>query len=264
MAYQPPVPDAINAANSSTAALISLAVTGASYSGSSLVLTGAWAGGGSSAYVGFVFWVAGFTGAATGNNSTGATGFTCTASSAGSVTLTVTGGYNGFAGTPVASQMFIGTAVDCTTSPVSAISMFAISDKQSLTNGVQLQWSQDNTNWDKVQDVTAYANNCAFVSDKVRGRYFRVVYINGSTTQTYFRLQTLTSGTNTSGTVRDLDTNVGGDDEAQLVRAIITGVASLGTPPNLTTGVYTQVVTDVYGSQQVVIGGQAADAFGRA
>src|SRR5208282_3617654 len=265
MAYLPPTPDAVNAANSSTTPLISLAVTGASYSGSSLVLTGTWAGGGSSAYVGMYFYVTGFTGAGVGNNSAGPVGwFPCTASSAGSVTLTVTGGYNGFTGSPVASQVFIGTAVDCTASPVSTVSMFAISDKASFASGAQLQWSQDNTNWDKVQDVTANAGECAFVSDKVRARYCRAVFINGSTTQTYFRLQTLFSYTNTSGTVRDLDTSIGGDDEAQLVRAVLTGIASLGTPPNATTGQYTDVVTDVYGSQQVVIGGQAADAFGRA
>jgi len=263
MAYLPPIPDSVISSNSSTTPLISLAVTNASYSGSSLVLTGAWVGGGSSAYVGFVFYVSGFIGAAVGNNSSGSTGFVCTASSAGSITLTVIGGYNGFTGSPVASQMFIGTAVDCTASSISSATVFSFSDKVSLVNGAQLQWSQDGTNWDKIQDATAYANNCAFISDKVRGRYFRAVYINGSTTQTYFRLQTMVSSTNTSGTVRDLDTNVGGDDEAQLVRAVITGTASLGTPPNAATGIYTQVVTDVYGSQQVVIGGQAADAFGR-
>ena len=264
MSYIPPVPDQVNAANSSTSILVSLAVTNASYSGSSLVLTGAWGGGGSSAYVGFIFWVDGFTAAGVGNNSTGATGFTCTASSAGSITLTVVGGYNGFTGSPIAHQVFVGTAVDCTASPISAITVFAFSDKGSAVNGLQLQWSQDNSVWtDHTQDTTLIAGESALISDKVRGRYYRVVYVNGGSNQGVFRLQTLQSATNTSGTVRDLDSAIEGDDEAELVRAVLTGVTSLGTPPNTATGVYTQVVTDVYGSLQTVVGGQAADAFGR-
>lgn len=167
--------------------------------------------------------------------------------------------------TPLAANaVFQGTTVDCTAQFISSIMVFAWSDVASATGGFKLQWSQDNVNWgDHDQTDTAVANTSSIISDKIRARYFRVQYTNGGTEQTKFRLQTLISSTNTSGTVRDLDTIISGDDEAQLVRSIITGIATLGTPPNLTTGKYTQVVTDVYGSQQVVIGGQAADAFGR-
>ncbi len=134
MAFLPPTPDVVNAGNSSTTPLVALTVTGANYSGTSLVLTGGWATGGSSAYVGQYFYVAGFTGAGVGNNST-FNGFICTASSAGSITLTVVGGYNGFTGAPIASQMFIGTAVDVTASPISAVTMFSISDQSSINFG---------------------------------------------------------------------------------------------------------------------------------
>ena len=261
MAFQPPVPDQVNAANSSTSPLVSLAVTGASYSGSSLVLTGAWTGGGSSAYVGLTFYVSGFTSAGVGNNSTNA-GFVCTASSAGSITLTVVGGYNGFTGAPTAAQMFIGTSVDATVSPVSSVTMFAISDQASVPYGAMIQWSQDNTNWlDHIQAATATAAESCVVSDKVRARYFRIVYIS-SATQSYFRLQTLVSYTNTSGTVRDLDTAVWGDDEAQLVRSVGTG-APVAATSAATSSAYRTVAVDFYGNQQVAIGGGAADAFGR-
>jgi len=94
-----------------------LAVTGASYSGSSLTLTGSWTTGGSNAYVGSYFYVgaggtgsgySAFSGTSVGNNTstTGAHGGAiCTASSAGSITLTLTGGYNGMgSGSPVAIQ----------------------------------------------------------------------------------------------------------------------------------------------------------------
>jgi hypothetical protein len=82
------------------------------------------------------------------------------------------------------------------------------------------------------------------------------VHINGTTTQGIFRLQAIQSVTNTSGTVRDLDTEVAGDDEAQLVRAVLTGVASVSSK-------YTDVQTDPHGNLRVAFGAAASDAFGR-
>src|SRR5271157_1920601 len=254
MAYLPNSPDQINAANSSTAILESLAVTGASYSSSSLVLTGTWLT--DVTRVGSYYYVSGFTGAGVGNNATNA-GFVCTAQGANTITLTVVGGYNGLTGTPIASRMFVGTAVDCTASAISSISAFAFSDQNSFLNGVQMQWSQDNTNWqDHLQRTTLTTNESSLISDKVRARYFRVVYINGATSQTVFRLQTVASATNTSGTVRDLDSAVYGDDEAELVRSICTGRQ---TP----TGIFTDILTDILGNLNVGFGGIASDAFGR-
>ncbi len=258
MAFQPTVPDSVNAANSSTSPLETLAITGASLTGSpptNLVLTGTWSS--VPGRVGQYYYVSGFTGAATGNNSTIA-GFVCTAQGVNTITLTDAGGYNGFTGAPTAAQMFIGTAVDCTAQPICSVTTFAFSDQASTTNGLQLQWSQDNTNWDHIQRETNTAGASSIVSDKVRARYFRVVYINGAVSQTYLRLQTLLSTTNTSGTIRDLDTLVNSDDEAMICRSILTGRAS---PSSGYT--YTDVITDVYGSLQVVVGGAAADAFGR-
>ena len=119
MAYIPSAPDRVDAGNSTTTPLVSLAVTGASYSGSSLVLTGAWGTGGANAYVGFYFNVTGFTGVATGNNQYAI----CTASAAGSITLSMTGGYNGFTGSPTAAQAFTGTAVDVTATAIATITV---------------------------------------------------------------------------------------------------------------------------------------------
>ena len=79
-------------------------------------------------------------------------------------------------------------------------------------------------NWDDhSQKDTVTALESGIISDKPRARYYRVVHINGTTSQGIFRLQTIPSATNTTGTVRDLDTVVQGDDEAQLVRAVLTG-----------------------------------------
>lgn len=156
-----------------------------------------------------------------------------------------------------ANATFTGTAVDCTAQAISSITATVFSDQASALGGMQLQWSQDGSNWgDHNQVMTNSASASTVISDKVRARYFRIVYVNGTVNQTAFRLQTLLSATNTSGTIRDLDTGVNSDDEAQQVRAVLTGKTTPGSK-------YTDVITDVYGSLQTVVGGQAADAFGR-
>jgi hypothetical protein len=161
----------------------------------------------------------------------------------------------------IANATFTGTAVDCTASAISCVTVFCFSDQASAVNGMQLQWSEDGTNWDHIQKTTAMASISCVLNDKVRARYYRAVHINGAVNQGVFRLQTIQSATNTSGTIRDLGSEVFQTDEAQLCRSVLTGKSSTGlaTPTNT----YTDVITDVYGSQQVVIGGQAADAFGR-
>ena len=158
-----------------------------------------------------------------------------------------------------AGATFTGTVVDCTALSISTVTVFSFADQDSATNGLQLQWSQNNSNWDHIQQVLVTANESGVVSDKVRARYYRVVYINGTVNQGVFRLQTLQSSTNTSGTIRDLDTSVDGDDEAQVVRAVLTGKTTVGP-------YFNDVKTDVVGNLQIGFGplGASVDAFGRA
>jgi len=248
-------PDQVIASNSSTTTLESLIVTGASYNASTaaLTLTGAWSS--IPGRVGQYYYVDGFTGAATGNNST-ITGFICTAQGANTITLTDATGYSGFTGQPVAAQMFVGAAVDCTASLVASISVSVISDQASLANGMMLEWSDDGVNWDHIQSVAAVGGRSNLISDKTRARYFRAVYINGAFSQGYFRLQTITSAVNTSGTVRDLQSSVYATDEAELVRSVVTGQQTI-------TGQFVNILTDILGNLNVGFGGIASDAFGR-
>jgi hypothetical protein len=83
-----------------------LTVTGASFTGSSLTLTGAWVTGAGNAYAGTYFDVTGFDDPPDqANNGL----FICTASSAGSITLTDAAGLNHFSGSPKAKQLFLST-----------------------------------------------------------------------------------------------------------------------------------------------------------
>ena len=67
------------------------------------------------------------------------------------------------------------------------------SDVDSAACGVSVEFSSDGTNWDFKKQytfLTAYGGSHVFESE-IHARYFRVVYVNGSTGQSTFRLQTL-------------------------------------------------------------------------
>lgn len=65
------------------------------------------------------------------------------------------------------------------------------SDQASATNGLSLQYSSDNTNWDATDVYTIAASTGKLFSVQTGARYFRVVYTNGATLQGAFRLQTI-------------------------------------------------------------------------
>jgi hypothetical protein len=77
----------------------------------------------------------------------------------------------------------------------SSVALMVYANVASATNGVQIQFSEDNTNWDDSSSFsftpgTAPNQGQAYKSP-ARAQYYRVVYINGSTNQTTFRLQTV-------------------------------------------------------------------------
>ena len=92
-----------------------------------------------------------------------------------------------------ANAVFTGTAIDITTIATSQITATAISDKPSATNGFQIQYSVDNTNWFFSVESTVVANVAAVLINGSLAQFIRVVYTNGPTAQTTFSLQTLLS-----------------------------------------------------------------------
>lgn len=74
-----------------------------------------------------------------------------------------------------------------------SITVFVRSDKASATSGLKFQFSSNKTNGDNFAFATYAANdtltNAYTIS--VKARYFRVVYVNTTSDQTYFRLQTI-------------------------------------------------------------------------
>ena len=67
---------------------------------------------------------------------------------------------------------------------------FARSDQASGSGGFRVEWSDDNTNWyfNQAEAVTTVAAQGSLIESKAIARYARVVYTNGATAQTGFRL----------------------------------------------------------------------------
>jgi len=73
---------------------------------------------------------------------------------------------------------------------VNSIQINIFSDVDSLVNGLQVQQSIDNINWDISDTFSIFANIGFSTTVQAIAKYFRIIYINGIVSQTIFRLQT--------------------------------------------------------------------------
>lgn len=109
------------------------------------------------------------------------------------------------------------------------ITIFA--DVASATDGLSLQTSPDNTNWDHrhtftVPAMSAGLGKCFQVT--LTERYFRVVYTNGGSAQADFRLQTRLNKVPSTDHFHPLDYDLGLSHPAATTRAVITGETTAG------------------------------------
>lgn len=106
-----------------------------------------------------------------------------------------------------AGAVFTGTAVDVTRYASANVSIFT--SHASATDGLSIQQSSDGTNWDVTDTYTVpatTAGNAKTYSVQVAAMFLRVVYTNGGTLQTTFRMQTIIKpGVNPTQSVRPQD-----------------------------------------------------------
>lgn len=88
--------------------------------------------------------------------------------------------------------VFTGTAEDISAYASVTVSLFA--DQASATNGLSIQQSADGTNWDMADIYTVPASTGKTFGVQVAAKFLRVVYTNGATPQSAFRLQTIMHG----------------------------------------------------------------------
>lgn len=103
---------------------------------------------------------------------------------------------NSSTATLTSGSVFTGAGEDVSNFSEMRVSVFA--NVASATDGLSLQQSSDNTNWDIVDTYTiAAAGGKTFVVPR-QARYFRVVYTNGGTNQATFRLSSILNRTATA------------------------------------------------------------------
>lgn len=87
-----------------------------------------------------------------------------------------------------ANGVFTGVSEDITKYAEIRVSVF--SDQVSATNGLQMQQSMDNINFDNVDQYTIPASTGKTFGTGSAARFFRLIYTNGATPQTSLRIQT--------------------------------------------------------------------------
>lgn len=124
---------------------------------------------------------------------------------------------NSSTATLAGDAVFTGTAEDV--SGFGGISIFAYSDVDSADNGLLFQSSSDGINWDSSLPVTLTGGTREIHTLAVISKYFRVVYTNGSSAQSEFRLQTIFTANDGKLTSR-ASSVISQDYDVQLTRVV--------------------------------------------
>lgn len=99
------------------------------------------------------------------------------------------------------------------------------SDVASATDGLVIQQSSDGSNVDHDDKYTVPAGTGKNYSINPYARYMRATYTNGVVAQTEFRLQTILKG-NAKPSSHRIQDSISDDDDAELVKAVLTGKAN--------------------------------------
>lgn len=129
--------------------------------------------------------------------------------------------------TPLAGGgVFTGTTMDLLKYAVINVNVNANVD--SATNGLSVQFSPDGTNWDHTHSTTYTSGGKGYIFN-VEYRYARVVFTNGASAQSTFRLQTILKPQLVPSSQYTLDQTVSGNMFAQLNRSQLVAKTPGGT-----------------------------------
>lgn len=117
--------------------------------------------------------------------------------------------------------VFTGTATEILDYGFLFVNVF--SNVASATDGLSAQQSPDGTNWDNTDEYTVPGGSGKTYSFQPSAKYFRVVYTNGGSAQAAFRLQTILKKTSSLASSHRIQDSIIDDDDAELVKAVLTG-----------------------------------------
>ena len=122
---------------------------------------------------------------------------------------------------------FTGTSFDA--KDFATLSLSVQSDQSSAVNGISVQFSQDNINWDHIHTYTFVAGgNGLSYNLPVEMRYCRVVYTNGAIAQGSFRLQSVFRRTSVPPSVYTIEQGIEAKSIATPVKSVIFGETTGG------------------------------------
>jgi len=119
-----------------------------------------------------------------------------------------------------------------------------LASSASATNGLQVQWSNDGSTIHSTDIFNISANLGKQFSFGRLSRYYRIVYTNGVIAQTSFSLQTILCIGNLKPSSHRINDSIIDEDDAELIKAVITG--------RTTGGIYKNVNVDADGNLQTI------------
>ncbi len=125
-----------------------------------------------------------------------------------------------------ADEVFTGTMEDIRNTAV--IIVTTTSDVASATDGLSVEFSSNGEDWDNTDVFTIRAGAAKTFSFQPSGTFMRVVYTNGGDAQSYFRLQTILKPTYVKPSSHRIQDSIVDEDDAELVKAVITGEDNTG------------------------------------
>jgi hypothetical protein len=124
----------------------------------------------------------------------------------------------------LAGVPFVGVGIAVTDFVEVIVSVF--SDVASAVDGLSIQYSADNTNWDHTDEYSIPAGTGKnFSVQRVTG-YFRIVYTNGAIDQTEFRLTSILNKVRGKPSSRRISDDITSEDDAELTTTVIKTVGS--------------------------------------
>lgn len=109
------------------------------------------------------------------------------------------------------------------------VSIDVATDQNSATDGLVVQWSSDGENVHNTDVFTISANKYKTFTFGPANLYVRVFYTNGSTPQTFFRINTILKKTYVKPSSHRISDSIVADDDAELVKSVLAGETPSGS-----------------------------------
>lgn len=145
--------------------------------------------------------------------------------------------------------------------PFADFTVLINTDQPSAVDGFIVEYSTNGVDVDATDTFTFMSAAGKQYSFGVNSRYIRIIYVNGATPHTTFRLQTIYKRFRGKPSSHKLDEGVVDDDDAELVKAILTGRREDGLYENVELSTQNSLKVALTDRSSQVLGRIHVDAF---